>query len=99
MTKERLNKPFTSFDSIDERMERVPLDLRDDMIREEYLANHIKWFLQHHNGSVDKFTESVEEMYGDKMRKVKQKTKQPSMFPEELVFRRKTKTSKIIFSP
>jgi len=64
MTKERLNKPFTSFDSIDERMERVPLDLRDDMIREEYLANHIKWFLQHHNGSVDKFTESVEEALG-----------------------------------
>ena len=84
MTKERLNKPFTSFDSIDERMERVPLDLRDDMIRKEYLANHVKWFLQHHNGSVDKFTESVEEMYGDKMRKVKQKTKQPSMFPEEM---------------
>ena len=54
MTKERLNKPFTSFDSIDERMERVPLDLRD------------KWFLQHHNGSIDKFTESVEEIYGDK---------------------------------
>ena len=74
MTKERLSKPFTSFDSIDERMERVPLDLRDDMIREEYLANHIKWFLQHHNGSVDKLTESVEEMYSDKMRKVKQKT-------------------------
>ena len=84
MTKERLNKPFTSFDSIDERMERVPLDLRDDMIRKEYLANHVKWFLQHHNGSVDKFTESVEEMYGDKMRKFKQKTKQPSMFPEEM---------------
>jgi DNA modification methylase len=82
MTKERLNKPFTSFDSIDERMERVPLDLRDDMIREEYLANHIKWFLQHHNGSVDKFTKYVEEMYGDKMRKVKQRIKQPSMFPE-----------------
>lgn len=83
MTKERLSKPFTGFDSIDERMERVPLDLRNDTIREEYLANHIKWFLQHHNGSVDKFIESVEEMYGDKIRKVKLSSKQPSLFPEE----------------
>jgi len=51
MTNERLSKPFTGFDSIDERMERVPLDLRDDEIREEYLNNHVQWFLQHHNGS------------------------------------------------
>ena len=67
MTKERLNKPFTGLDSIDERMERVPLDLRDDGIREEYLANHVKWFLQHHNGSVERFKISVEEMYGDRI--------------------------------
>lgn len=71
ITRERLSKPFMGFDSIDERMERVPLDLRSDAIREEYLANHIKWFLQHHNGSVDKFTKSVEKIYGDKVRKVK----------------------------
>lgn len=83
MTRERLSKPFMGFDSIDERMERVPLDLRNDAIREEYLANHIKWFLQHHNGSVDKFTESVEQIYGNKIRKVKQMTKQSSLFPEE----------------
>jgi site-specific DNA-methyltransferase (adenine-specific) len=69
--RKRLSKPFVSFDSIDKRMERVPLDLRNDAIREEYLANHIKWFLQHHNGSVDKFTKSVEKIYGDKVRKVK----------------------------
>lgn len=83
MTKERLNKPFTGFDSIDERMERVPLDLRDDCIREEYLANHVKWFLQYHNGSVERFKKSVEEIYGDRIKNVNQSAKQPSLFPEE----------------
>jgi len=80
MTRERLSKPFTGFDSIDERMERVPLDLRDDEIRKEYLENHIQWFLQHHNGSVDKFNESVYEMYGDKIRKANQNKKQITLF-------------------
>jgi site-specific DNA-methyltransferase (adenine-specific) len=83
MTKERLSKPFTGFDSIDERMERVPLDLRDEAIREKYLANHIDWFLQHHNGSVDKFTASVKEIYGDNIRKFNQTSMQPSLFSEE----------------
>ncbi|QTA81395.1 SAM-dependent methyltransferase [Desulfonema limicola] len=81
MTKKRLSKPFTGFDSIDERMERVPLDLSDYNIREEYLASHIKWFLQHHNGSVEKFNKSVEEMYGDRILKEQKKTaKQISLF-------------------
>ena len=55
------------FDSIDERMERVPFDLRNDDIRKDYLVNHIRWFLQHHNGSIEKFNNSVEEMYGDRI--------------------------------
>ena len=80
MTNERLCKPFTGFDSIDERMERVPLDLRDDEIREEYLNNHVQWFLQHHNGSVDKFKESVEKMYGDKIQIANQNKQQISLF-------------------
>ncbi len=83
MTKERLNRPFTGFDSIDERMERVPLDLRDDNIREKYLKNHVKWFLQHHNGSIEKFKDSVEEMYGDRIKSVHNTAKQQSLFPEE----------------
>jgi len=53
MTKERLNKHFNGFDSIDPRMERVPIDLRDEAIRREYLQNHIKWFLKNHNGSFE----------------------------------------------
>lgn len=80
MTKERLRKPFTGFDSIDKRMERVPLDLRDDNIREEYLEEHVRWFLQHHNGSVAKFKESVQEMYGEKIAQLKRKKAQLKLF-------------------
>ena len=83
MTLERLSKPFKGFDSVDERVERVPLDLRNDAVREQYLSNHIKWFLNHHNGSVDKFKESVEKMYGDKMEKVHQIKKQLPLFSSE----------------
>lgn len=66
-TQERLSKEFTSFDSVDPRMERVPFDLNDDQIREEYLKNHIEWFLQHHNSSISVFNKSVKELYGHKI--------------------------------
>ena len=65
MTKDRLSRPFSGFDSIDPRMGRIPLDLRDPDIRRSYLSNHIEWFLKHHNGSKADFLKSVEEMYGD----------------------------------
>jgi site-specific DNA-methyltransferase (adenine-specific) len=83
MTKERLTIPFTGFDSIDERMERVPLDLRSDNIRDDYLENHEKWFLQHHNGSVEKFKKSVEQMYGDRIVNAEKSPEQLTLFPEE----------------
>ncbi|KJR40891.1 DNA methylase N-4/N-6 domain-containing protein [Candidatus Magnetoovum chiemensis] len=63
MARERLSKPFKGFDSVDPRMERVPFDLRQEEIRKEYLLNHIDWFLKNHNGSVEKFKESVKELY------------------------------------
>lgn len=65
MTKERLEKPFSGFDSVDERMERVPLDLRKADMRAEYLKQHKKWFLKMHAGSVEKFNASVIKMYGE----------------------------------
>lgn len=80
MTKQRLSSPFTGFDSIDERMERVPFDLRKDDIREEYLRNHIDWFLQHHNGSIEKFKKSVDEIYGEKIKTAQNKKKQLKLF-------------------
>lgn len=77
--KNRLSKPFDGFDSIDPRMERIPLDLRDTGIRQEYLANHIEWFLNHHNGSKSNFLRSVEEIYGDNAEDNLQKTEQQGL--------------------
>jgi DNA modification methylase len=43
--RERLDRVFTGFDSQDERMRRVPIGLNIED-REDYLKNHIKWFLR-----------------------------------------------------
>ncbi|OAI11458.1 restriction endonuclease [Methylomonas koyamae] len=64
MTKMRLNEPFTGFDSVDPRMERVPNDLRDPQIRNEYLSNHIRWFLKNHENAIDIFVDAVKDKYG-----------------------------------
>lgn len=79
-TKQRLNKEFVAFDSIDPRMERVPFDLRDDKIREEYLKNHVNWFLQHHNSSIDVFNKSVDELYGERIKKQEKKEYKDELF-------------------
>jgi site-specific DNA-methyltransferase (adenine-specific) len=63
MTKERLSKPFCGFDSIDERMTRIPNDLNDDKILEEYIANHTNWFLCNHPNAVDDFISRVRNKY------------------------------------
>lgn len=67
MIKERLNSEFFGFDSIDPRLERVPNDLNDREIRNEYIKNHMDWFLKNHEESVNKFIVSVKEKYGHKM--------------------------------
>lgn len=67
MSNERLSEPFNGFDSIDERMKRVPDDLNDDNIRIEYLQNHIKWFLHNHPDAVPDFFEQIKLKYFDKM--------------------------------
>jgi DNA modification methylase len=64
MTKDRLGATFTGFDSVDPRMSRVPRDLRRTEVRQEYLENHRKWFLSHHENAVEKFEDEVESMYG-----------------------------------
>lgn len=63
-TQERLHAEFKGFDSVDGRMERVPLDLRRPEVRKEYLENHKKWFLHHHENAVKRFDESVASLYG-----------------------------------
>lgn len=65
MTEQRLSEPFSGFDSVDPRMERVPNDLRREDIRKEYLQNHIKWFLKNHESAIEIFKKSVKEKYGD----------------------------------
>ena len=73
MTKDRLNAEFTGFDSVDPRMERVPMDLRRPDIRAEYLEKHKKWFLSHHENALKKFEESVSSLYGESDKKSLQK--------------------------
>lgn len=67
MAKERLREEFMGFDSIDERMQRVPNDLNDSKIRLEYIENHIKWFLNNHQDAIDSFLEEVKIKYGSKL--------------------------------
>ena len=67
MTEERLNEPFTGFDSIDERMKRVPNDLNDAQIRTEYIQNHIEWFLKNHPDAVAEFMDEVKTKYKKKI--------------------------------
>jgi len=68
MVYQRLKKEFSSFDSVDPRMERVPHDLRNDIIREEYLENHKRWFLQRHENAIQDFEKSVKSVYPSKHR-------------------------------
>lgn len=55
MIKKRLAEPFNGFDSIDERMKRLPNDLNDEKIRENYIKNHIDWFLKGHHEEIKNF--------------------------------------------
>lgn len=63
MTKHRLAQSFTGFDSIDPRMKRVPLDLRDAGIRAEYVENHKRWFLKNHARDIEIFERGVSRIY------------------------------------
>lgn len=68
MTKKRLAEKFTGFDSIDERMKRVPNDLNDANVREDYIRNHVEWFLKNHPNAISDFMLEVNEKYGTKMK-------------------------------
>lgn len=70
LTKNRLLQPFTGFDSIDPRLERIPNDLRDKKLREEYIENHKQWFLKNHENALKEFEKSVLEKYGSMDKKL-----------------------------
>ena len=74
IAKERLKEPFIGFDSTDERVLRVPNDLNDKDIRNEYISNHIKWFLNNHEGDVKKFLDNANEKYACKDKGIQQMT-------------------------
>lgn len=65
LTKQRLSEPFTGFDSIDTRMDRVPNDLRNKDYRIDYFKNHIEWFLKNHENAIGNFKQEVKDKYGD----------------------------------
>lgn len=66
-SQERLNSPFEGFDSIDERMLRVPNDLNDAGIRNQYVKDHIEWFLKNHPDRITTFLEDVKNKYSKKL--------------------------------
>lgn len=63
MTQERLQEPFSGFDSIDERMRRIPNDLNDACYRQAYIQNHINWFLKNHPDMARDFMREVSAKY------------------------------------
>lgn len=80
MTRLRLSEKFTGFDSVDPRMERVPNDLRKPEIRDDYLENHIHWFLNNHENALEVFKKAVKEKYGVEVGSRSNKTKQSELF-------------------
>ena len=68
-TRDRLSREFKGFDSFDKRMLRIPNDLNDDKIREEYLNNHVEWFLKYHPEVLEEYYNEIREKYGDYLRK------------------------------
>ncbi|WP_305908107.1 site-specific DNA-methyltransferase [Methylomarinum sp. Ch1-1] len=80
MTHARLREKFVGFDSVDPRMERVPNDLRKPEIRDEYLENHIHWFLNNHENALEVFKKAVKEKYGVEVNKKSDTTKQADLF-------------------
>lgn len=72
MTEERLAQPFNGFDGIDPRMARIPNDLNDEMLRAEYLKNHIEWFLKNHPDAISEFEKTVKKKYGNKIKPIQE---------------------------
>ncbi len=80
MARARLSERFVGFDSIDARMKRVPNDLRKPEIRDEYLENHVKWFLHNHENALEVFKKAVKEKYGIEVDVASVRYKQAGLF-------------------
>lgn len=84
LVKKRLAEPFRGFDSIDERMERVPRDLNDDKIRLEYVVSHVKYFLKNHPDSIEHFIGEIKKEYYDKLVSSGQMALLDSLIPSKI---------------
>ena len=74
LSKNRLTAEFFGFDSVDPRMERVPLDLRNEALRNDYLNNHKKWFLTKHENALTEFEDTVKSTYPNSSNNSKQQS-------------------------
>ncbi len=74
----RLKEPFTGFDSIDPRMNRIPNDLNDPAIRAAYAEKHKSWFLSRHEDAQEAFRTDFASKYPDKSNE-----NQQTLFPKE----------------
>lgn len=74
MSKDRLEDEFNGFDSIDERMKRIPNDLNSPQIREDYIKKHIQWFLKNHPDEIEDFLIEIREKYESKIVESQQMT-------------------------
>jgi site-specific DNA-methyltransferase (adenine-specific) len=63
MIKTRLGQPFSGFDGIDPRMLRIPDDLNDPTVRDQYRQDHKKWFLKCRPDSLSSFEEAFDRKY------------------------------------
>ena len=63
MIQKRLSEPFNGFDSIDERMKRVPDNLNDSEVRNNYMQNHINWFLKSNPEAISDFIKNFKDKY------------------------------------
>lgn len=63
LIKSRMKETFNGFDSVDSRMKRIPHDLNDPVVREEYRRNHKRWFLTNHPQEQSDFDSQFESKY------------------------------------
>ena len=66
LIRQRLSQPFDGFDSIDPRVLRIPNDLNNRQIREEYRENHKKWFLSNRSADQEAFDKAFDDKYREK---------------------------------
>ena len=64
MINARLAEPFSGFDSVDSRMSRIPNDMNNEELRNQYLANHRAWFLGNHPDALEEFLKNARVKYG-----------------------------------